>query len=379
MPAPIAAPASAPAASSAVPTGSPSGMGQLASRVAQKIHDEMTRAKGLGMAAPVPAAPVVITPTLADVAALTEGQQSIRSLVTGYAGVDFGVSVKSRESYPAHLQSQIPTVQADYLPNASAAAEVLLGWENGDKILMSGPSGVGKSSLISHLCALTQRPFVRINLSEDLESAALLGFMEVREGSTHFVLGPVAEAAKFGAVLLLDEYDTASPGVLFALQWLLEDNGKLFLRDMPGTNAERTIDPHGDFRLVAAGNTLGQGDDTGRFAGTRVQNSAAIDRYKTCVLMTYLDPSDEAAIVAVKFPKIDADIIARMVKVAGLMRDGQDTGALSLTVSPRTLFSWAAKLPLLGVHKAFDSAFVNKLPAKERSVAVELLDKAFPR
>lgn len=366
--------------SGSVTPGTPAGMSSLASRVAQKIHEEMTRSKGLGAVEPVAAeVPAITTPKLTDVAVIGTGQKSIRDIILGYDGVDFAVDVKSDEDYPAHLASQIPEVSPDYLPNAVAAAEVLLAWQNKDKVLMSGPSGVGKSSLIAHLCALTRRPFVRINLSEDLESAALLGFMEVKNGSTSFALGPVAEAAKFGAVLLLDEYDTASPGVLFALQWLLEDDGKLFLRDMPGSNEERTITPHPDFRIVAAGNTLGQGDDTGRFAGTRVQNTAALDRYKTCVLMTYLPPDEEAGIIAAKFPALDAKIIARMVKVAGLIRDGQDTGSLTLTVSPRTLFSWAQKLPLLGVHAAFNSAFVNKLPEKERAVAKELLGKAFPK
>lgn len=288
---------------------------------------------------------------------------------------DFAVRVFARSEVDAHLHNMIPDADPYYSPDINAALMVLAAWENNEKVMIYGLPGTGKSSLIRYLCALTGRPFIRMNFAEDIESSALLGGMVVEGGATVFKLGALAEAVKHGAVFLADEWDTAPPGVTMSAQWLLEDNGKLFLRDMPGTNEDRTLTPHENFRFVATGNTNGQGDDTGNFAGTTPQNSATLDRFTTAFKMEYLPAAQEASMI-VDRTGVDKATAGRMVKVASLVRTAVATGQLTITMSPRTLISWGNKYKMFG-EKAIDVAFINKLRSTDAKVVRDFVNKSF--
>lgn len=288
---------------------------------------------------------------------------------------DFAVRVFDPANIAAEIRMHIPATDPNYNPDVTAALMVLSAWESNEKVQIYGLPGTGKSSLIKYLCSLVKRPFIRVNFAEDIESSALLGSLVVEDGATVYKMGALAEAVQYGAVFLADEWDTGSAGVTMCAQWLLEDDGKLFLRDMPGTNAERTLTPHVDFRFVATGNTMGQGDDTGMFAGTTPQNSATLDRFTTAFKMDYLPAAQEAAMIEARtgVPKVVAD---KMVKVAGLVRNAVAAGQLTMTMSPRTLISWGNKHARFG-EKAIEVAFINKLRSTDAKVVRDFVNKVF--
>jgi cobaltochelatase CobS len=295
--------------------------------------------------------------------------------IDDHAIADFAVRVFDHAEVPEQLVSMVPNVDPHYNADVTAALTILSAWEANERIMVYGLPGTGKSSLTRHLCALTNRPFIRVNFSEDIESSALLGGLVVEGGATVYKLGSLAEAVKYGAVFLGDEWDTASPGVVMAAQWLLEDGGKLFLRDMPGSNEDRTLTPHENFRFVATGNTNGQGDDTGNFGGTTPQNSATLDRFTTSFKMDYLPQAQEIEMIASR-TGINKATAGRMVKVAQLVRNAVAAGQLSITMSPRTLISWAAKYERFG-DKAIDVAYINKLRSADAKVVRDFVNKAF--
>jgi cobaltochelatase CobS len=288
---------------------------------------------------------------------------------------DFAVTVLDPATVPEQIRMMIPDVDPHYSADMTAALLVLSAWEGHERTMISGLPGTGKSSLIKHLCALVNRPFIRVNFAEDIESSALLGGMVVEGGATVYKLGALAEAVLYGAVFLADEWDTASPGVTMSMQWLLEDGGKLFLRDMPGTNEDRTLTPHENFLFVATGNTIGQGDDTGNFGGTTPQNSATLDRFTTSFRMEYLPAAQEAKMIKNR-TGIDKDVAAKMVKVAGLVRAAVGSGQLTITMSPRTLISWGNKWGRFG-DKAIEVAFTNKLRSADAKVVRDIVNKVF--
>jgi len=292
---------------------------------------------------------------------------------------DFPVTMFDKYKWDERISSFIPNVDTSYVIDRELAANILRAWELDEKVLCFGPTGAGKSSLIEQLCALTSRPFVRINCTGDMDSSMIFGQLTAKDGSTIWVDGAVTEAVKYGAVFAWDEWDVTPPEISMGLQWLLEDHGKLFLKEMPGSTKDKQIIPHEHFRLVAIGNTQGQGDDTGSHAGTNVQNSATLDRFGTAVYVGYLDPLVEEKMLLNKWGKtIEPKVAKELVKLANLIRQGYEAGQFNLTVSPRSLFSICKKISFgCTLKKAYKLVYLNKLNDTQKKVADELFIKVY--
>lgn len=312
-----------------------------------------------------------------------EENQMLFSDVIGNKSVekseDFAVTVFHKYDWNQAIADFVPIVDPTYVIDAELAANILRAWELNEKVLCFGPTGAGKSSLIEQLCARTSRPFVRINCTGDMDSSMIFGQLTAREGSTHWVDGAVTEAVRHGAVFAWDEWDVTPPEISMGLQWLLEDNGKLFLKEMPGSTKDKQIIPHEHFRLVAIGNTQGQGDDTGAHAGTNVQNSATLDRFGTAIYVDYLSPKVEVEMLLNKWKHVvTRALVSELVKLANLVRQGYKSNQLSLTISPRSLLSICKKMSVgCTLNQAFTLVYLNKLNETQRKVANELFTKVF--
>jgi cobaltochelatase CobS len=307
--------------------------------------------------------------------------QSWFSDVTGIKTDDkenFPVTVFADHKWDERIESFIPTINKDYVIEKDLATNILRAWELNEKVLCFGPTGAGKSSLIEQLCARTRRPFVRVNCTGDMDSSMIFGQLTAKDGSTHWVDGAVTEAVKYGAVFAWDEWDVTPPEISMGLQWLLEDDGKLFLKEMPGSTTDKQIIPHEHFRIVAIGNTQGQGDESGAHAGTNVQNSATLDRFGTAVYVDYLRPDIEEKMIKNKFKDINAKAVKELVKLANLIRTGYKASQFSLTMSPRALFSICRKVEAgCSLKQSFALVYLNKLNDTQRKVADELYTKVY--
>jgi cobaltochelatase CobS subunit len=298
-------------------------------------------------------------------------------------GEDFAITVLDKAALHPQVAALIPKLDTNYTVQKDAALRMLRAWEGDhpDKVLITGPTGSGKSSLVAYCCALTNRPMIRINMTGDTESSVIFGTQVVRDGATVWMDGPATEAVLYGAVLAVDEWEVMPPEISFGFQFLLEDDGKLFLKEKPGSSHDKLIVPHKDFRMVFLGNTVGQGDDTGKYAGTNVQNTATLDRFGTTIILSYLEARHEVALITKKVASVTKDLATNMVKVAEMIRAANNQGEIGLTMSPRTLLNWARKVDTWGgdVRLAFTIAFLDKLRDNERKVVNELFNKVFGR
>jgi MoxR-like ATPase len=288
---------------------------------------------------------------------------------------DFGVRVLDNPLDP-EIARLIPTVDSDYVLQKDEAALLVAGMMDNDKTLITGPTGSGKSSLVKYVCAKLNRPFIRINMSGDVESAALFGTLVVRGGATVWEDGAITEAAKYGAVCLVDEWELMPAEIAMGMQNLLEDGGYLYLKEKPGTSDERTVHPNDDFRLVFAGNTVGQGDVTGAFSGVGVQNTATIDRFTNTIRLGYLSQKHEVDIITSK-SSVDKKVATDMVRLASLVRTAYEQGKVGLTISPRTLINWARKQQRYDVQYALQVSYLEKLTPDDSKSVSELYTKVF--
>ncbi|CAB4132949.1 COG0714 MoxR-like ATPases [uncultured Caudovirales phage] len=316
-------------------------------------------------------------------ALLPKGQQRFSDVIADYSVTtdeDFPVTVFDEDyEWDERIASFIPDINFSYVIDKELAANILRAWELNEKVLCYGPTGAGKSSLIEQLCARTNRPFIRVNCTGDMDSSMIFGQLTAKDGSTIWVDGAVTEAVKYGAVFAWDEWDVTPPEISMGLQWLLEDDGKLFLKEMPGSTKDKQIIPHEHFRIVAIGNTQGQGDDTGAHAGTNVQNSATLDRFGTAVYIDYLNSSIEERMLLNKWPDtVTSKSAKELIKLANLIRQGYKANQFNLTISPRSLFSICKKVSVgCSLKKAFALVYLNKLNETQRKVADELFTKVY--
>jgi cobaltochelatase CobS len=325
--------------------------------------------------APVAPTPAVETPPTPVKEVLKNGFCKMFSCAVPESMSDFAVDMFA--DVPESVSYHIPKEDEHYVLQVEEAARLVAAMMDNDKVLMTGPTGSGKSSLVKYVCAKMGAPFIRVNMSADVESSALFGQLVVRDGATVWVDGPVTEAVRYGCVLLIDEWELMPPEISMGLQNLLEDDGYLFLKEMPGTSVEKTIVPHKNFRIVCGGNTVGQGDDTGGFSGTMVQNSATLDRFTTTIHLNYLSAKHEEAIITKRTGVADK-LAKQMVKLAHLIRSAYGQQQINLTMSPRTLINWAQKSKRHdNTSLAFRIAFYDKLRDSDKKAVAECFGKVF--
>jgi len=254
-------------------------------------------------------------------------------------------------------------------------ASVLFALQNqGEPILLIGPTGSGKTSIFEQAAARLNRPVTRINLDGDITRSDLVGQWILNgDNQMQFHYGPLPKAMKEGHILIVDEIDAGAAPVVMVLQAVLEGKPLSLLE------TSEIIKPHADFRLMATANTNGQGDDTGLYAGTQPQNYALFDRFTMVEKVDYALPAEELQIV-VRQTGItdDGGIITKLIKVASMIRSAHKAGDTVCTMSTRNVVNIARKLQVFGdIKRAYLTAYLNKLNGDDLDKCNEFIQRVW--
>lgn len=309
-----------------------------------------------------------------------EGFKPIMSVIPmATVALNIPMRVFADTDWPEHLRKFIPEADEHYVFDPEATLAVAVAIMHGDKVLLHGPKGSGKTTLPQQICARIRMPYIRVNCKEDMESAALFGSIKYDPvNGMVWVDGPIPELAKHGGLVCIDEVSRSPAGINASLMAVLEKNGQVYLADKPGSSDEKFIKPHQWFRIVCTDNTELQGDTTGKYVGTNVQDEALIDRFSTTFKLGYLKPAHEVAIITGKVKDIDNFTAQRMVQLATMIRSSYDSGNVGFTMSPRGLLEWAEKIAFWQSEKiGFKLSFFNKLTATDQAVVAEFYHTVF--
>jgi cobaltochelatase CobS len=289
----------------------------------------------------------------------------------------FGVDIDWQVPAFSKADARVPDIDESYLFDPDTTLAILSGFAFNRRVMVQGYHGTGKSTHIEQVAARLNWPCIRINLDAHISRIDLVGrdAIVLRDGLqvTEFREGLLPWALQHPVALVFDEYDAGRPDVMFVIQRVLEQQGKLTLLDQ-----NRVIRPDPHFRLFATANTVGLGDTSGLYHGTQAINQGQMDRWNMVVALNYLPAKTEQEIVAAKSPETDAKVIADMVKVADMTRQGFIGGDISTVMSPRTVITWAQNAAIFGdVGFAFRLTFLNKCDEAERVLVAEYYQRVF--
>ncbi|MGE2729807.1 CbbQ/NirQ/NorQ/GpvN family protein [Mycolicibacterium vaccae] len=96
-------------------------------------------------------------------------------------------------------------------------------------VMLTGPTGCGKTRLVEHMGVLLSRPVVTISCHDDLTSSDLVGRFMVTGGDVVWTDGPLTRAVKSGAICYLDEVVEARHDSLAILHSLTDHRRALYL------------------------------------------------------------------------------------------------------------------------------------------------------
>jgi cobaltochelatase CobS len=293
----------------------------------------------------------------------------------------FGLDINMKVKGFAKPNEYVPETDPSYRFDRDTTIAILAGFAHTRRVMVQGDHGTGKSTHIEQVAARLNWPCIRINLDSHISRIDLVGkdAIVLKDGVqvTEFREGILPWALQHPVALVFDEYDAGRPDVMFVIQRVLEQSGKLTLLDQ-----NRVIRAHPAFRLFSTTNTIGLGDTTGLYHGTQQINQGQMDRWNVVTTLNYLPHDKEVEIMLSKLPAYSSaegkKKVAAMVRVADLSRNAFINGDISTVMSPRTVLTWAENAEIFGdVGFAFRVTFLNKCDELERATVAEFYQRCF--
>lgn len=291
---------------------------------------------------------------------------------------------------PASIMVDVRDVQSEMVPKRNDnyffrkdVLSDLLAWHSGatnDPLYLTGPTGAGKSSIVTQVAARLNIPLYVVSCHERLELPELFGRYVVKAGEMVWQNGPLIEGLKDPSSpwILLDEVDTLEPGTFTGLNAILEGRSVI----IPETG-ERIDPSKSGAKIICAGNTNGGGDRTGFYQATKQQNLATMGRFMI-VEVAYPSQKEEEALLEKTVPQVPELVRQKMVAVANDVRRLFQTGEIEVTLDTRSLIRWAnlafffrGKPNVNVIQYALDRAVGFRTSETSRNSLHELVQRVF--
>src|SRR5919198_1838926 len=109
-------------------------------------------------------------------------------------------------------------------------------------VLIIGPKGTGKTTLVRRFASQMKKDLDSVNFSLRTRESHLVGSRTLDKGEISFVEGVLVKSMRNGTILYLDELNAAEADVLLRLDEALDDRRQLVLKEAEGQIVKATDD-----------------------------------------------------------------------------------------------------------------------------------------
>lgn len=223
---------------------------------------------------------------------------------------------------------------------------IVLSVSCGNSVILQGPIGCGKSSLINYVASFVGRTtipeIVKLQMGEQIDGKLLIGAHCCTDIPGEFVWkpGPLTNAFIKGHWLVLEDIDSAPPDVISTLASILESKS---LSSLPGCGSLNQA-MHSSFRIFFTRRLLSSHSNDTKFSDFLVDSSVQNLIDKLCDIITFEEykRSELTTIIALKWP-IFSQIIDRLLDIYYQLKEDYSS-ATNRQISLHDLMKWCQRV-----------------------------------
>ena len=200
-------------------------------------------------------------------------------------------------------------------------------------VLIIGPKGTGKTSLVREYATQKSKELESINFSLRTRESHLVGTKTLIEGNIGFDEGILVKSMKEGNILYLDEINAAEADVLLRLDEALDDRRQIVLKESDG----QVIKAKDSWFVVATINPLTQ-------VGTKELPPQLLSRFPVRIRLDYPPEDIEYQIIKKHVKNPTESEVLQGIKLANTLRQASAVEELYYSPSIRETIAFAKLL-----------------------------------
>ena len=222
-------------------------------------------------------------------------------------------------------------------------------FEKGLFVLIIGPKGTGKTSLVREYAIQKSKELESINFSLRTRESHLVGTKNLVDGNIGFDEGILVKSMKEGNMLYLDEINAAEADVLLRLDEALDDRRQVILKESDG----QIIKAKDSWFVVATINPL-------THVGTKELPPQLLSRFPVRIRLDYPPEDVEYQIIKKHVKNPNESEVLRGIKLANILRQAASVEELYYSPSLRETIAFAKLLEdEMSVKQAAEIVFGN--------------------
>jgi len=200
-------------------------------------------------------------------------------------------------------------------------------------VLIIGPKGTGKTSLVRDFAKNKNMKLESINFSLRTRESHLIGTKTLTNGTVNFEEGLLIKSMKEGSMLYLDEINAAEADVLLRLDEALDDRRQIILKESAG----ETIESKEGWFVIATINPL-------THSGTKELPPQLLSRFPVRISLEYPPEDIELEIVKKHVSRNHDSEIIQAIKLANVLRQAAAVEELFYSPSLRETIAFGKLL-----------------------------------